>query len=278
MSARTAVSDRIVGPVVVFSLLVVIGIIVVIIVFAGINSGKSDVVPRPPVPNTLVFDNATPTLPIVWQSVSHVSVDMTSIVQAWSPTQDFTVEWFQYLSTDTYNPVAFSLGYNDSGYPYTILGGSWQGPQQQHQFMYVQTADLYQAPIFSDMTIESNWVHVALVRDSGTMTVYMNGQQKDQFSLLYDMSTVTGASLTLGNAPYPYPGLDTLFTGNISNFRITDGPVYTSSFAVPSVPYPSTPYTVSLYLRNATSATAFVDSGTYSLPVAQSNVGWQTVS
>jgi len=222
--------------------------------------------------NAALYFNGAYTLPVNWSSVTHLSADLAPVLSAWTPSQDFTIEWFQNIEPNTNIPRIFSLGSNEN----TLLAASLQGPKQNHTFLFWQTVDVYQTPIFTTIPVQETFTHMALVRQNNTATTYCNGKQiGSSFAFPFDFSTATNTSLTLGNyAPNYSSGIDGILTGYISNFRITDGALYTSSFQVPSTPLPSvTAYPVSFLLQVASSATAIVDSGIYSIPVE--NVGVQ---
>jgi hypothetical protein len=89
----------------------------------------------------------------------------------------------------------------------------------------------------------NKWHHVALVRQSGTATLYVDG-------------LVVGSASAPGNCTGTYAAIggyyngNYLFNGYLSNFRIVKGtPVYTTNFAVPTAPLASTGASTSLLLN-----------------------------
>ena len=89
----------------------------------------------------------------------------------------------------------------------------------------------------------NKWHHVALVRQSGTATLYVDG-------------SVVGSASAPGNCTGTYAAIggyyngNYLFNGYLSNFRIVKGtPVYTTTFAVPTAPLASTGANTSLLLN-----------------------------
>ena len=106
----------------------------------------------------------------------------------------------------------------------------------------------------------NEWTHVALVRHSNTIKLYLNGIQKTSGSLT--------ASLDLGNG---YEGLrvgNRLGTehagwrGYISNFRFVKGTaVYTSAFRVPTEPLTNISGTIALVCQNSAENVATVWPG-----------------
>lgn len=76
---------------------------------------------------------------------------------------------------------------------------------------------------------ECVWHHVAYVRASGTLKIYLNGHEVASGSVTNDFPT---DGLIIGNHSSSYP-----FKGYMSNFRIVKGTaVYTGDFTVPTEP------------------------------------------
>ena len=77
------------------------------------------------------------------------------------------------------------------------------------------------------------WAHLAIVRQSGTVKLYVNGVQKGSVS---ETSNHSNDDLYIGNW-FDYTAADYSFDGYIADFRITKGsPVYTTTFTPPSTP------------------------------------------
>ena len=81
----------------------------------------------------------------------------------------------------------------------------------------------------------NTWCHVAVVRLSGTTTLYINGVSQGTTASL---GNLTDSSFVIGAGKYASPpSVDAFFTGYISNFRMVKGTaVYTSSFTPPTAP------------------------------------------
>jgi len=98
-------------------------------------------------------------------------------------------------------------------------------------------------------TLSANsWTHVALVRNSSTLTFYVNGT-----GYLVSASDTTNyqaiSSTFLSIGAYYQPGY--AMTGYLSNFRFVNGTaVYTGNFAVPTAPLTAINNTVILTLQN----------------------------
>lgn len=223
---------------------------------------------------SLYFNGAT-LYPVIWNSVTHLSVDVSAPVSTWSSNQNFTVEWFQNLGSGSINAEPFSMGYDaGGGTASTALAASFQGPLQQNMYLLAKTENVFQAPVFFDDNVQNTWHHVAMVRAAGTMSIFADGRMIQQFLFPFDFSTMPSCTVTLANEPPLYNDIDAIFKGYISNFRITEGALYTANFDVPNAPLPATTFSTTVWLKNATNATAFSDSGSYGLVVSQTNVEW----
>lgn len=95
----------------------------------------------------------------------------------------------------------------------------------------------------------NQWYHVALVRNGGTMTAYLNG-----------VNYYSASSVNIYDAGSPYTfgyGYSDFFFGYISNARIVKGSaVYTGNFTPPTSPLTAISGTALLTLQNA----AFTDN------------------
>ena len=80
-----------------------------------------------------------------------------------------------------------------------------------------------------------DWVHIAVVRTSGTLKGYVNGIEEISTSYSVGVDFAHGGTCTIGENGYDqYPG-DYPFRGNISNLRLTKGLArYTSTFTPPA--------------------------------------------
>ena len=132
---------------------------------------------------------------------------------------DFTIEmWVNPKSAVGYQCIFLISGAN----PYVYLGintGSTGTP-----FLWSDSAIIVGSTNFTLNT----WQHFALVRSSGTCTMYLNGISIGSSSALSGFM-ITG-QLTIGatSGPIQY------FTGDISNVRVVGGTaLYTSSFSPP---------------------------------------------
>jgi hypothetical protein len=105
----------------------------------------------------------------------------------------------------------------------------------------------------------NTWNHIAIVRNSGTVTVYLNGVSIGSSAL----STNYTASYT--NYIGSYDGTQSFVNGYISNFRVVKGTaVYTSNFTPPTSPLTAITNTSLLLLMDNYS---IVNSTSTNLPV-----------
>jgi hypothetical protein len=77
------------------------------------------------------------------------------------------------------------------------------------------------------------WYHVALVRNSGSLTLYVNGVA--QGASLSDTTNFAGNGINIGL----YYGSGFTFNGNMNDFRVTAGVArYTANFTPPTASFP----------------------------------------
>jgi hypothetical protein len=82
------------------------------------------------------------------------------------------------------------------------------------------------------------WNHVALTRNSGTVTLWVNGASGGTKS---DTTNLTQQRVFVGGTAQSGPGTGLLLTGSISNLRMVKGvAVYTGTFTVPTAPLAAT--------------------------------------
>ena len=150
-------------------------------------------------------------------------------------TDDFTIEWFQYQTdTNTY-PRIFALG--DLSFNTVSIGCSIEGglfytwfPRPGISFGQLNPSPPATTPY------KSIWQHFAIVRRSGVLRVYRNGQQfGGNVSNTYNMSNSLplyfGVERMLNDTSLP----NAYYGGLLTNIRIVKGlAVYTGPFTTPS--------------------------------------------
>lgn len=169
---------------------------------------------------------------------SYVSAPKATIA-TWLPgTGDYTIEWFQYQTVLSSHPRVFSIG-PDTG---ATLGVSIEGGK------------IYTWPNGNNWTIgktyQNTWIHVALVRTSGTTKCYIDGSSVGTAQA--DTVNVSGAAKDLFIGADGQTAGDG-FPGKITNFRWTNSTVYSGNFTKPSSPLTVLPDTKLLLLGGSPS-------------------------
>lgn len=139
-------------------------------------------------------------------------------------TGDFTVEGWFYQTADNTYPSALELGPHISGNAILFIT------------KYAGNATIYSNGFYGATTTTLNqWNHIAWVRSSGSLKIYVNGVSPAGVAFtnnLTDTSTgiAVGKSLSVGSAAYDY-------SGYMSNMRVVKGTaVYTANFTPPTTP------------------------------------------
>ena len=148
-------------------------------------------------------------------------------------TEDFTIEGWHYLLTRANNRNGIWGNY--SSYSAGSLGmfaGHSSGTSTAYQVAYNGAA--FPASVIQGGTIVYNqWVHFAVVRNSGTMSLYIDGTSVDSISATASLNGV-GTNFTIGA---PGDNLTEGMNGYLSDFRITKGLArYTANFTPPAAP------------------------------------------
>jgi len=168
--------------------------------------------PAPESSGTIVFNGLDPD-----SGGSYVAAPTSGLT--WLPgTDDFTVEWFQYQTLGGGHPRVFSIG------PDT--GAKWG--------VSIEANKVYTWPESNDYAIGktyvNEWIHVALVRESGMTRCYIDGTRVG--TPQEDTQNITAGGFDF------YIGSDGIsdgdgFQGKITNFRWTNDVVYTGSSFTP---------------------------------------------
>ena len=179
-------------------------------------------------------------------------------------TGNFTIEWWQYMTSQPANPRVFSIGNWSSatiGVSIETGGTFYVWENSGARFNYSLTADGYL----------NRWLHFAISRNNGTTSIFKNGIQIG--SSYSDTNNINNTSTTLSIGQESTPTANSYFPGYISNFRIVNGTaVYTSNFTPPTSPLTAIANT-SLLTCNAPT---IVDSSTNNFTIT--NNGSATVS
>ncbi|NDF13174.1 MAG: LamG domain-containing protein, partial [Proteobacteria bacterium] len=181
---------------------------------------------------------------------------------------DFTVEFWCYpLSFSSYTTIAGNLLSNNDAEWQIICDGTpgnltWYRPTTPAGGIFLNIAAELQTNI---------WQHVAFVRSSGSMTLYVDGVAAGSVADTFDYSNPTNA-LWIGHTPENLSGRN--FDGHIDDFRITKGVArYTSNFTPPAMELPdpvksetmaADPYAedvvLLLHMDGADGSTTFIDN------------------
>ena len=137
-------------------------------------------------------------------------------------TGDFTVEWFQNIDPNSSGNTRI---WEISPWNNTYWGVSEEGWSAGRSFYYWDTPGTY-ANLGYVTDTHGVWSHMALVRASGTLTLYINGTVMYSQANAADISN-TDFQLSIGGEAI---NNDALLTGYITNFRITHNAQYTSAF------------------------------------------------
>jgi hypothetical protein len=140
-------------------------------------------------------------------------------------TGDFTIEWYQRQTAQT--ATIFNVGIVD--YPYVSIGCSITHADE------VQGSNGLLTTTINGVSTEVNigaakdtWIHIAIVRHNGMLTIYGNGVANPSVANIADISN-TLHPLYIGtyNRLTPYTQQ---FTGYLSSFRIAKSAIYTAAF------------------------------------------------
>lgn len=140
-------------------------------------------------------------------------------------TDDFTIEWWQYLTSLD----RFAIDMRDGSNGAKILLYSYPSDGTADDlYLWVNSANRITA---LNCISANTWQHIALVRESGTTTLYVDGSQvgstySDSNNYQHTELLIWENSLSIGNYSPP---------GYVDEFRISDVARYTgASFTVPT--------------------------------------------
>lgn len=138
-------------------------------------------------------------------------------------TEDFTIEyWLNYASTSGQRNHLDISGWQT----YCGSGGVFR--------LYANSSDRI---VGTTNPVAGTWYHIALVRYSGSVSLYINGVREG--TSWADTTNLTGTVCTI-SAAAPYT-----MNGYIDEFRVTKGLArYTSNFSVPTEAFPTVGYSI----------------------------------
>jgi hypothetical protein len=124
------------------------------------------------------------------------------------------------------------------------------------------------------------WSHVAVVRRSNIVTLYVNGVGASSF---FGNSNLTDQTVrpTVGNYSILYQAAGQDYRGYLTNVRVAKSAIYTANFTPSRTPFTRTSQgatNVQLLLNHRTSGTLATDSSANNLSVLNTNVAFSTLS
>jgi hypothetical protein len=173
-----------------------------------------------------------------WSNYFNGTTQYVSVGGTTSLSANFTIEFWFFPSSsannnffgidDTQNPNSLACTYNAGGPSINVFADAG-------------------TPISSGAPVVLNsWNHVALVRSSSTVTVYVNGVQKATGSVPNSISGSLQIGRWLDSGSYTNG-----ITGYMSNFRVSNTNIYSgSTFTVPTSPLTSSANTLLLTLQD----------------------------
>jgi len=160
------------------------------------------------------------------------SGDYLTLPQILLGSGNFTIEAWTYLeSRATTYPAIFSNYSSFSAGSLGLFAGHGSSTTTNYQVAHNGSG----FPAINAGTVSyDQWVHLALVRNNGTITLYKDGTSIGSFTSSADLSGV-GSNFYIGAAG---DGISTSYIdGYIQDFRITNGLArYTANFTPPSAP------------------------------------------
>lgn len=230
-------------------------------------------------PSDTFFTSAIPSIPgfsapnIVLSGAAGPNYSYVTVANSNDPdfsfatNEDFTIEWFQHNNATHVNARPFSIGsYGNSDIK---IGVSYENTF----YVWVNQVPHSFAGISDNQWMTGTWIHIAIVRISGVMSVYINGLRIGSQNISDAIPTST-IDLAIGNESSPTDA--GILQAQITNFRWVKGfGLYTDNF---DTNLPTTPLTAvtgtKLLLLASTAPTVTNDSSGLNKAVTGHNVGW----
>lgn len=173
-------------------------------------------------------------LDFLGNATSYISVPPTNLSFG---SGDFTIEWWQYETDSNLSPRPFSIGpFSASEIAVSIDGGNFE--------FWSNSASIY---LYTLPSYLNTWVHFAIVRQSGNITIYLNGNPLNGSPFSYPNTYSFTENLTIGNETGPND--DSAFGGQMYNFEWLIGTAKYSAPFTPSTNLPSDPNSYALILN-----------------------------
>ena len=166
---------------------------------------------------------------------------------------NYTIEYW--MKATNFDSTGNIFDNRDAGVNNSIITNT--NTSGQHRLWYVGG---YR--ITSSALSTNTWYHIAIVRNSGVTTMYINGVAES--TTWSDTTNFTGQKITLGTE---VDGASSEFHGYISNFRVVVGTaVYTSNFTPPTSQLTAISNTQLLTCQNSTGS--ITDASSNSLTIS----------
>jgi len=181
-------------------------------------------------------------------------------------TGQFTIEWFQYMTSQTSNPRVFTIG----AYPSATVGVSIEGGRF---YFWVNGSSGINYAMTSYL---NTWVHFAVTRDaSNIIRIFQNGVVRLTTAANTADFNNLSAVLAIGNET----NTGSSFPGYITNFHwVTGTALYTGAFTRPSQPITPVANT-KLLLLATTSGTLLSDSSGLGKTVTNTgSIAWNSLN
>jgi hypothetical protein len=191
-------------------------------------------------------------------------------------TNDFTVEWFQYMTS---NSTSAARVFAIHPFDQTQIGLSIEdyslGGNDRRFFVWYYDGSSYTNKA-ANATVLGAWHHIAIVGSGGiNMKLFIDGSNIFDETVTYNIGNPGNWRFTIGGEENG----TSYFDGYITNFRALNGTaLYTSNFTVPSIPLQNIANTQLLMLTSNSSA-PFKDysSNNYVADrLGSENVGWSS--
>jgi hypothetical protein len=189
---------------------------------------------------------------------SQITVQQSTLFNLVS--SNFTLEFWVNSANSSGSQSVFAAGPNTIGQGYGFLSFPTSGV-----FALAGAGNGFNVVTDSTSYPLNTWIHYAVVRSSGTTTMYKNGVSVSTTSTAFTWYGGNGNSsygISIGNfldgGSFPY-------TGYISNLRLTSTAVYTSNFTVPNAPLTNISGTILLTCQSQTNALVDNSSNNFTL-------------
>ena len=148
-------------------------------------------------------------------------------------TNNWTIEGWFYPTSNAQQKALFTLSVAAGSLTAAVIATDYASDQALS--MYNGTGqNMYNSPLNSFTT--NNWHHIAVVRSSGTLKLFIDGVLMSGTSAEYASNDTTSARIQLGGW---IVNNDRDFIGYIDSFRVTKGVArYTTTFSVPTLTFP----------------------------------------